>query len=100
MVRPWTRSWIVFLHVENSWLHGKKIPKGPADNCLDWNDVLPVLSLSMADIGGRGGLWFFEQGSYGASMGKACCASNGDEGIHAGPDLTKLRNVTWASCGS
>ena len=50
----------VCLHVENGWLHGGKIPKGPADNCLDWNDVLPVLSLSTADIGGRGRLWLLK----------------------------------------
>ena len=33
-------------------------------------------------------------------MGKACCTSNGDEGVHVGPDFTKLRGATWASCGS
>ena len=48
------RSWIVSMHVENGWLHGGKILKGPTDDHLDWNDVLPVLSPSMADIGGRG----------------------------------------------
>ena len=51
------RSWIVSMHVEAGWLHGEEggeIPKGPTDDHLDWNDVLQVLSLSMANIGGRG----------------------------------------------
>ena len=26
------RSWIVSMHVENGWLHGGKIPKGPTDD--------------------------------------------------------------------
>jgi len=58
--------------------------------------VLPVLSSSAADVGGRGRLSFFRNRAavgFVASTGNACCASDGDEGGHVGPDFAKLRGA-------
>ena len=59
--------------------------------------MLPALSSSATDVGGRGRLSFFRNRAavgFIASTGNACCTSDGDEAGHVVPDFAKLRGAT------